>query len=62
MKDFLFEVITEDSELEGEQFFVECHNLNEAWEIVYNNFPEENVRFVTTYTVFEAEILGLDTY
>lgn len=58
MRDFLFEDY--DS---GEQFFVECFFLNEAWEIVLENFGEDvAVDLIGVYTPEEAEILGYDTY
>lgn len=47
----------------GEEFFVECDSLAEAWVIVRENFGEDaDVEYITDYSVEEAEILGLDTY
>lgn len=60
MFDFLFEII--DGDNEGEQFFVECNTLREAWEIADENFPNDPLRCFGKYTIEEAEILGLDTY
>ena len=58
MRDFLFE----DNDT-GEQFFVECFSLNEAWKIVLENFGEDaDIDFIDAYTPEEAEILGYDTY
>ena len=57
-KDFLF--IDNES---GEQFFVECRTLNEAWSVVYENFGDDaDVEYIDEYTVEEAEILGYDTF
>lgn len=58
MKDFLF--LDNES---GEQFFVECETLTEAWGIVWENFGEDSdIRFLGVYTDEEADILGYDTY
>ena len=62
MKDYLFEIIDEDSDACGEQFFVECESLRKAREIVYENFPDVAVKFCGLYSIAEAEILGYDTY
>ena len=62
MYDFLFEVIGEDSNICGEQFFVECNTLASAREIAKENFPYEELSYCGKYSVEEAEILGLDTY
>lgn len=58
MYDFLFI----DEEV-GEEFFVECDTLAEAWETVYVNFGQNSdVHYLGKYTIEEAEILGYDTY
>ena len=62
MKDYLFEIIDEDSECCGEQFFVECKSLREAWEIADENFHDVALRCFGSYSVAEAEMYGLDTY
>lgn len=62
MFDFLFEVIGEDSDLCGEQFFVECDTKREAYQIAADNFPDEELRYCGKYSVEQAEILGYDTY
>lgn len=62
MKDYLFEIIDEDSDCCGEQFFVECKSLREAWEIADENFPDVALRCFGTYSIEEAEMIGLDTY
>lgn len=47
----------------GEEFFVECDTLKEAWGIVCENFgPENECEYLGRYSVEEAEILGYDTY
>ena len=47
----------------GEQFFVECENIQRAAEILaeYGILPE-TINFIGKYTVEEADILGYDTY
>lgn len=58
MWDFLFT----DTE-SGEDFFVECDNLFEAWHIVHDNFGTgAKVRYIGRYSVEDAEMMGLDTY
>ncbi len=56
--DFMFE----DIETE-ERFFVECANMDECKRILYeNDICEDDLRFLGTYSVYEADILGYDTY
>ena len=62
MKDYLFEIVDEDSDACGEQFFVECESLREARKIVYENFPDVALKFCGLCSVAEAEMMGLDTY
>ena len=62
MIDYLFEIVDEDCENCGEQFFVECETYAEAADIVADNFPFIDVRLIDEYTPEEAEILGYDTY
>ena len=62
MWDFMFEVVGEDSELCGEQFFVECNNLHTAWEIASDNFIGEELDYLGKFSPEEAEWVGLDTY
>ena len=58
MWDFMF--IDNDS---GEEFFVECDTLAEAWEILDENFGDvSTIEYEGRYTVEEAEAIGLDTY
>jgi len=62
MWDFMFEVVGEDSELCGEQFFVECNNLHTAWEIATDTFFNEELDYLGKFSRTEAEEIGLDTY
>ena len=56
--DFLFE----NTET-GEEFFVECENLNKAKVILeMSGFEPGETRYLDKYTVEEAEAMGLDTY
>lgn len=58
MKDYLFM----DNE-SGEQFFVECEYLEKAWVILeMSGFEADEVEYLGEYEVWEAEILGYDTY
>ena len=59
MRDYLF--IDNES---GEQFFVECETLDEAWEIARDNWGEEtdDLEYLGEYAPWEAEILGYDTF
>lgn len=64
--DYLFEVVGEDSDLCGEEFFVEVvmeedyHST--AWEIAIENFPNEELRCLGAYPPELAEAMGYDTY
>lgn len=58
MRDYLF-----IDNVSGEEFFVECESLTEAWDVVNREFgPENECEYIDEYTVEEAEILGYDTY
>lgn len=58
----MFDYLFIDNE-SGEQFFVECRTLAEAWIIVWENFGGDvDVEYIDKYTVEEAEILGYDTF
>jgi len=58
MADFMF--IDNES---GEEFFVECSSLEEAWQILDENFGDvAMIEYEGLYTVAEAEWIGLDTY
>ena len=67
MWDYLFEIIDEENELCGEQFFVECNTVAEAWQTVAENFGKDiiindEIKCFGKYTPEEAEMWGLDTY
>ena len=62
MRDFMFEIVGENSNCCGEQFFVECDTLEEAWTIVYANFGDEEIKYCGRCSIDEAEAIGLDTY
>ena len=61
--DFLFE-FTDYSENEGEEILVECPTLEEAYNILTDDygFDRNEVRFIEKMSVAEGEMLGLDTY
>lgn len=63
MKNYLFEIMTVGSELEGEQFLVGANNIKEAIKIAKENFPNERL-FIHNGSLsdFEAELSGLDEY
>ena len=62
MKNYLFEIVGEYSDICGEQFFVQCNSREEADEILAEYFWGEKVELLGVYTDEEAEWLGLDTY
>ena len=57
MKDFwIFNTET------GDEFFVECIDENECWEILENEFDQiDQFEIVDVITPAEAEVIGLDT-
>ena len=59
---FLVEITTEGSDLEGEEFFVPAHDIYEADKIVAYYFEGENYCYGGRFTDEEAEMMGLDTY
>lgn len=60
--DFLFE-LTEKSENEGEQILVEASSILKARKILDSHgFDDEEYKYITKMSVFEGEMLGLDTY
>lgn len=61
MWNWLFEVDDEDSNLWGEQFFVQCDTFKEALHIAKNYFDVSLVCY-GKYNDEEAEWMGLDTY
>lgn len=62
MWNFLVEITTEGSEIEGEEFFVRAATMTEADEIVAQYFEGEHYCYHGRYTDEEAEWTGLDTY
>ena len=63
---YWFEVIGENSDLCGEEFFVEVESgadaLEMAWDIACENFPDEELKCYGAVTSYFAEMAGLDTY
>ena len=59
--DFLFK-LNELSDNEGEQFLVECETLEQAFDIVDENFEREVVTYIGKLTVAEGEALGYDIF
>lgn len=62
-----FEVVTEGSDLEGAQFFVEVYTTLdkakvEATKIAQEVYPDEELRCYGRVSGIEAERMGLDTY
>lgn len=62
MYTYWFEIVGEDSILCGEQFFVEADSLENAFDIVGEYFPDEEVECYGDVDEYEAEIMGFDTY
>lgn len=64
--DFLFEIVDENSDFYGEQFFVEvkesAESKKEARKIAKENFPKSRFRITGPYSSEYAEMVGLDTY
>ena len=60
MKNFLFEMMS--GENEGEMFFVQAENRDEADEILGEYFWGEKIKFRGIYSDEEAERMGYDTY
>ena len=64
---FWFEVVGEDSDLCGEDFFVEVNADEEdprttAGDIAAENFPNEELKCHGRVSWAQAEMMGLDTY
>lgn len=65
--DYWFEVVDEESDLCGEEFFVEVRTdeidtLAVAWDIARENFPNERLKCYGRISEEQAEMLGYDTY
>lgn len=61
-KNYLFQFIGEDSDREGEEFFVYADSFHQAIEIVNEHFPNEEIAFRGLFNDLEAECLGYDTF
>lgn len=61
MYNYLFAVTDENSEYEGEEFFVQCDSYEEAWEIARGVFEAVMICY-GKYSDEEAEWMGFDTY
>ena len=66
---YWFEIVGEDSDICGEEFFVEIQdtfdaklNRENAIEYAQKLFPNEELTCHGMVTEFEAEMMGLDTY
>ena len=62
MWNYLFEIVSEYSELCGERVFVQCDTKEEAEEIMAQDFWGEKVAYLGKYTDDEAEMMGYDTF
>ena len=62
MKTFWFEVVDEDSENCGEQFFVESDSLEMAWDIAVENWGDTKLDCLGKVSYYFAEMMGYDTY
>lgn len=60
MNNYLFEIMS--GEYEGEMFFVQAENRDEADEVLGEYFWGEKVKYRGTYSDEEAEWMGYDTY
>ena len=43
MKYYLFEIVTKDSEFEGNQVLIKAENLNIAWDIIIDRYTNEDI-------------------
>lgn len=61
---YWFEIVGEESEICGEEFFTELENGTRAEHKAYAQeiFPDERIRCLGKVTSYEAEMMGLDTY
>lgn len=62
MGTYWFGIKTEGSVFEGEEFFVEKPNANEARDYAKRLFPNEEIAFYGKVSEYFAECMGLDTY
>lgn len=61
---YWFEIVGEDSDLCGEEFFTELPNATKEQHVIYAHevFPHEELRCYGKVSAAEAEMMGLDTY
>lgn len=61
---YWFEIVGEDSDLCGEEFFTELETDDKQAHIAYAKsiFPNEKIRCYGKVSEEEAEAMGLDTY
>ena len=64
---YWFEVVGEDSDFCGEEFFVEVGCFEEdplasAWDVAVSNFPDEELECHGKVSFGFAEMMGYDTY
>lgn len=59
-----WEIIGEDSDLCGEEFFTDLENatIPEHREYAHQIFPKEDLRCLGLVSAFDAEMTGLDIY
>ena len=68
IRTYWFGVVDEDSDLCGEEFFVEVDAGYEddplaiAWDIAAENFGDVKMKCYGCVSKFAAEMMGLDTY
>lgn len=63
-KTFSFEIVGENNEYCGYEFFVEAETLSEAWDIVAEEVESclDDVKCYGEISFEEAEMYGFDTY
>lgn len=61
MKNYLYEITDEESEMCGQRVFVQSVHRLHAEVVMDNEFPETEREFLGTFSDDEAEALGYDT-
>lgn len=61
---YWFEIVGEDSDICGEEFFTELENATKEQHIAYAHAlsPDEEIKCLGKVSGAEAEMMGLDTY
>lgn len=61
---YWFEIVGEDSDLCGEEFFTALQNADKKAHVTYAKeiFPGEKIKCLGKVSEEEAEMMGLDTY